>query len=193
MQPVLRRLPKHLDGAADEGERQDQNQESAHAARNAPAMQRLDRAREDQGEEQRERDGHESDMRLVQQEPERAPRQGLYRRHGFSAEALSSIPMSYPHAAFMYRQIKCGAARKIANLYTSIIGDWGTIVRIPDEMRIRTTMSNRFESSGRRSSKVPAVTLGFWIIKILATTLGETGGDTVTMTDGRYLGAISAT
>jgi uncharacterized membrane-anchored protein len=31
-------------------------------------------------------------------------------------------------------------------------------------------------------SKVPAVTLGFWIIKIAATTLGETGGDTVTMT-----------
>src|SRR5580704_11776581 len=31
-------------------------------------------------------------------------------------------------------------------------------------------------------SKVPAVTLTFWIIKILATTLGETGGDTVTMT-----------
>lgn len=29
-------------------------------------------------------------------------------------------------------------------------------------------------------AKVPAVTLGFWIIKILATTLGETGGDTVT-------------
>src|SRR5262250_487969 len=32
------------------------------------------------------------------------------------------------------------------------------------------------------ATKVPAVTLGFWIIKILATTLGETGGDTVTMT-----------
>jgi uncharacterized membrane-anchored protein len=31
-------------------------------------------------------------------------------------------------------------------------------------------------------AKVPAVTLGFWIIKILATTLGETAGDTVTMT-----------
>jgi len=31
-------------------------------------------------------------------------------------------------------------------------------------------------------SKVPAATLGFWIIKILATTLGETGGDTITMT-----------
>jgi uncharacterized membrane-anchored protein len=29
--------------------------------------------------------------------------------------------------------------------------------------------------------KVPAVTLGFWIIKVLATTLGETGGDAVTM------------
>ena len=31
-------------------------------------------------------------------------------------------------------------------------------------------------------SKVPEVTLAFWIIKIAATTLGETGGDTVTMT-----------
>ncbi len=31
-------------------------------------------------------------------------------------------------------------------------------------------------------SKVPAVTLGFWIIKILCTTLGETGGDSVSMT-----------
>jgi uncharacterized membrane-anchored protein len=30
-------------------------------------------------------------------------------------------------------------------------------------------------------SKVPVVTLGFWIIKILATTLGETGGDSLTM------------
>jgi len=30
-------------------------------------------------------------------------------------------------------------------------------------------------------SKVPQVTLAFWIIKILATTLGETGGDAVTM------------
>jgi uncharacterized membrane-anchored protein len=31
-------------------------------------------------------------------------------------------------------------------------------------------------------SKVPEVTLVFWIIKIAATTLGETGGDSVTMT-----------
>jgi len=30
-------------------------------------------------------------------------------------------------------------------------------------------------------SKVPAITLGFWIIKILATTFGETAGDTVSM------------
>ncbi|MGE4303133.1 MAG: hypothetical protein AB7E24_03755 [Novosphingobium sp.] len=37
-------------------------------------------------------------------------------------------------------------------------------------------------------TKVPAVTLGFWIIKILATTLGETGGDTLSMTyDMGYL------
>ena len=31
-------------------------------------------------------------------------------------------------------------------------------------------------------SKVPAVTLTFWITKVLATTLGETGGDTLSMT-----------
>ena len=38
-------------------------------------------------------------------------------------------------------------------------------------------------------SKVPAITLGFWIIKILATTLGETGGDTVSMS---WLGETTA-
>src|ERR1700741_119236 len=44
-------------------------------------------------------------------------------------------------------------------------------------------MNNRSETAITRAmSKVPAVTLGFWIIKILATTLGETGGDTITMT-----------
>jgi uncharacterized membrane-anchored protein len=32
------------------------------------------------------------------------------------------------------------------------------------------------------TGKVPAVTLGFWVVKIMATTLGETGGDAVSMT-----------
>src|SRR6202790_4438503 len=36
------------------------------------------------------------------------------------------------------------------------------------------------DENGR--SKVPEVTLVFWLIKIAATTLGETGGDSVTMT-----------
>ena len=39
-------------------------------------------------------------------------------------------------------------------------------------------------STGKVLSKVPEVTLVFWIVKIAATTLGETGGDTVTMTMG---------
>jgi uncharacterized membrane-anchored protein len=34
----------------------------------------------------------------------------------------------------------------------------------------------------KAATKVPEVTLAFWIIKIAATTLGETGGDSVTMT-----------
>ena len=37
-------------------------------------------------------------------------------------------------------------------------------------------------SSDHYATKVPEVTLGFWTIKIAATTLGETGGDSVTMT-----------
>ncbi len=41
-------------------------------------------------------------------------------------------------------------------------------------------------------SKVPAVTLGFWVIKVLATTLGETAGDTVTMTlNWGYLAGVA--
>jgi uncharacterized membrane-anchored protein len=44
------------------------------------------------------------------------------------------------------------------------------------------------EDKARVLSKVPAITLGFWIVKILATTLGETGGDTVSMS---WLGETS--
>jgi uncharacterized membrane-anchored protein len=40
---------------------------------------------------------------------------------------------------------------------------------------------NSSSSLVSEASKVPAVTLGFWLIKVLATTLGETGGDWVTM------------
>jgi len=41
----------------------------------------------------------------------------------------------------------------------------------------------------RVRSKVPEVTIGFWIVKIIATTLGETGGDTLTMS---WLGETTA-
>jgi uncharacterized membrane-anchored protein len=48
------------------------------------------------------------------------------------------------------------------------------------------------KSSAQALSKVPAVTLGFWVIKVLATTLGETGGDTVTMTlNWGYLAGVA--
>jgi len=46
-------------------------------------------------------------------------------------------------------------------------------------MQLNQTLKNLEE---KIVSKVPAITLGFWIIKILCTTLGETGGDAVTMT-----------
>lgn len=46
-------------------------------------------------------------------------------------------------------------------------------------------------SSEPVTSKVPQVTLLFWIIKVAATTLGETGGDSVSMSLG--LGYLAAT
>src|SRR5512135_475496 len=39
-------------------------------------------------------------------------------------------------------------------------------------------------SAMERVSKVPAVTLSFWAVKVLATTLGETGGDAISMSLG---------
>jgi uncharacterized membrane-anchored protein len=43
-------------------------------------------------------------------------------------------------------------------------------------------MSGRDET--HMVAKVPAITLGFWTVKVFATTLGETGGDAVTMSMG---------
>ena len=45
------------------------------------------------------------------------------------------------------------------------------------------------EETSELVAKVPQVTFVFWIIKILATTLGETGGDAVTMS---WLGETTA-
>ena len=53
----------------------------------------------------------------------------------------------------------------------------------PDQNEPQMARSRR--SSQHRTddliSKVPQVTLAFWIIKILATTVGETGGDALSM------------
>ncbi|MBS0326355.1 MAG: hypothetical protein JSS46_07400 [Proteobacteria bacterium] len=46
-------------------------------------------------------------------------------------------------------------------------------------------------STARAFAKVPEVTLGFWLIKIAATTLGETGGDAVSMS--MHLGYLVGT
>lgn len=42
-------------------------------------------------------------------------------------------------------------------------------------------MSDRSLGAGSVWSKVPRVTLAFWVVKILATTVGETGGDALSM------------
>jgi len=47
------------------------------------------------------------------------------------------------------------------------------------------------KSTQHALAKVPEVTLGFWLLKIAATTLGETGGDAVTMS--MHLGYLIGT
>jgi len=57
---------------------------------------------------------------------------------------------------------------------------------------VRETLESTAQSDLRQLQvKVPAVTIGFWVIKILATTLGETGGDAVSMS--MNLGYLVAT
>src|SRR6188768_2747692 len=59
----------------------------------------------------------------------------------------------------------------------------------PPELRL-----DRFSLPGmdkQTAAKVPAVTLVFWVLKIFATTLGETAGDTLSMT--LQLGYLAAT
>ena len=48
-------------------------------------------------------------------------------------------------------------------------------------MTEQNAVGDRAPVSFSELAKVPAITVGFWIVKILATTLGETGGDTVSM------------
>src|ERR1700752_2418389 len=50
-----------------------------------------------------------------------------------------------------------------------------------EEVRYRGGMSMMNRAADQGSSKVPEVTLMFWLIKIAATTLGETAGDAVSM------------
>src|SRR5213075_2469609 len=55
-------------------------------------------------------------------------------------------------------------------------------VRLTHRKLERLGINMHHLSSDHVLSKVPQVTLVFWIIKIAATTLGETGGDSITMT-----------
>ena len=52
-------------------------------------------------------------------------------------------------------------------------------------------MPERAERKSAVLSKVPEVTFAFWVVKILATTLGETGGDALSMT--LHLGYLVST
>src|ERR1700722_192735 len=62
----------------------------------------------------------------------------------------------------------------------------GGLLKAPVEQNRRTKVApgkNRMQTDTTASlSKVPEVTLAFWIVKIAATTLGEIAGDTLSMT-----------
>jgi uncharacterized membrane-anchored protein len=54
--------------------------------------------------------------------------------------------------------------------------------RMEPEVNETAVIVGNARNSSASLNKVPEVTLGFWIIKIAATTLGETGGDALSMT-----------
>jgi uncharacterized membrane-anchored protein len=56
------------------------------------------------------------------------------------------------------------------------------MVAAQDEYRSTAATVDRAYDESDALSKVPPVTLAFWVVKILATTLGETGGDALSMT-----------
>jgi uncharacterized membrane-anchored protein len=63
--------------------------------------------------------------------------------------------------------------------FKNLLGPQEVLVRMQNSAKAMMKLS---DAKDVVLSKVPEVTLGFWVIKIAATTLGETGGDSVTMT-----------
>ena len=57
-----------------------------------------------------------------------------------------------------------------------------TMLRSPEDLVMNEAEPRAARSQGLRASKVPEVILLFWIMKIAATTLGETAGDLLSMT-----------
>jgi uncharacterized membrane-anchored protein len=73
----------------------------------------------------------------------------------------------FPHICYSEVQVSASLCREIL---------------ITREEVVMTDIQGKQNSSLKEVlSKVPEVTLGFWIIKIFATTLGETGGDALSM------------
>jgi uncharacterized membrane-anchored protein len=73
-------------------------------------------------------------------------------------------------------------ASKCARRYASTQPIFAALVEKLDASRELREGNRMSEVRDPVLSKVPEVTLTFWVIKIAATTLGETGGDSVTMT-----------
>jgi uncharacterized membrane-anchored protein len=82
------------------------------------------------------------------------------------------LPAGRGHAAIARRETETGA-----DLNGDLCVDAGGDATSVEASSMQSTAEHT-------ATKVPEVTLVFWIIKIAATTLGETGGDTVTMTLG---------
>jgi uncharacterized membrane-anchored protein len=62
-------------------------------------------------------------------------------------------------------------------MLADVVGGWGWLRSVDGG----TVQAGEKGWGGEVLSKVPEVTLLFWIVKILATTLGETGGDALSM------------
>jgi hypothetical protein len=77
-EPGLRRRRQEINQSGEHSENRDQENGGADAARNAPAVQGFDRPRENERQQQRQRDGDESNVREIEQQSDRACHQHFH-------------------------------------------------------------------------------------------------------------------
>src|ERR1700678_1376851 len=116
----------------------------------------------------------------------------LYKERRRAEQRSGSEDRREDERAVMLVVLHCGAGRDcMAAQGSSMVSSTGSVDRLPVSawpwLGSRKSGGETHEAAASSEtlkavlSKVPEVALGFWIIKIAATTVGETGGDALSM------------